>query len=76
MVDVRNLPAYFVATSTVGSRYQHSFGPGGISTDDKFKQVYWNIFPNTMQDWLTNDQNINPFDPAALLDVDEIADHL
>ena len=29
-----------------------------------------------MQDWLTNDQNINPFDPAAPLDVDEIADHL
>ena len=29
-----------------------------------------------MQDWLTNDQNIDPFDPDAPLDVDEIADHL
>ena len=58
------------------SRCQHSFGPGGIFTDDEFKQVYWNIFPNTMKDWLTNDQNIDPYDPAAPLDVDEIADHL
>ena len=28
-----------------------------------------------MQDWLTNDQNIDPFDPAGPLDVDEVADH-
>ena len=59
-----------------GSRLQHSFGPGGIFTDDEFKQVYWNTFPEAMQDWLTSDQNIDPFDQAALLDVDNIADHL
>ena len=59
-----------------GSRFQHSFGPGGIFTDDEFKQVYWNISPNTMQDWLTDDQNNDPFDPASPLDVENIAGHL
>ena len=29
-----------------------------------------------MQDWLTNVQNLDSFDPAAPLDVDEIVDHL
>ena len=51
----------------LGSRCQHSFGVAGIFADDEFKQVYWNIFPGTMQDWLTNDQSINPFDPAGTL---------
>ena len=55
---------------------QHSFGPGGIFTDDEFKQVYWNTFPNTIQDWLMNDQNTDPFNPAAPLNVDKIANHL
>ena len=59
-----------------GSLLQHLFGTNGIITDDEFKQVYWDIFPNTMQDWLTNDQNIDPFDPAAPLGVDGILDHL
>ena len=59
----------------LGSRCQDSFGPAGIFTDDEFKQVYWNIFPSTMQDWLTNDRNIDSFDLAAPLDVDEIARH-
>ena len=58
-----------------GSRLQNLFRPDEIFTVDEFKQVYWNVFPNTMQNWLTDDQNINPFDPAAPLDVDEIADH-
>ena len=60
----------------LGSCCQHSFGPGGIFTDDEFKQVYWNIFANTMHDWLTNDQNIDPFNPAAPFNVDKIANHL
>ena len=60
----------------LGSHCQHLFGFGGIFTDDEFKQVYWNIFLSTMQDWLTHDQNINPFDPAVPLGVDEIANHL
>ena len=60
----------------LGSCCQHLFGTARIFTDDEFKQVYWNIFPSTMQDWLTNDQTIHSFDPAAPLDVDEIADHL
>ena len=34
----------------LSSRCQHSFGPDGIFMDDEFKQVYWDIFPNTMQD--------------------------
>ena len=58
----------------LGSRCQYSFGPGGIFTNDEFKQSYWNISPNTMNNWLPNDQNIDLLDPAAPFDVDEITD--
>ena len=58
------------------SRFQHPLGSGEIFTDDEFKQVYWNVFPNTMQDWLMNDKNIDSFDPASPLNVNEILDHL
>ena len=58
-----------------GSCLQHSFGAGGILTDDEFKHAFSDIFPNMMQDWLTNDQNIDPFNAAAPLDVDEMTNH-
>ena len=46
-------------------------------TDVLFLQLFWHIFPATMQDWLIDEQNIDLFDVAAPLDldVDEIADH-
>ena len=51
--------------------------PGGnIVTDAKFLQLIWNIFPKEMQDWLTNDQKIDRFNPNHPLDADEFCDDL
>ena len=58
-----------------GFHLQHSFGVVGIFTEAEFLQAFWNIFPNVMQDWLTNDQNTNPFAPVAPLGVDKVADY-
>ena len=59
----------------VHSRPQHLFGAARILADAELCRASWNIDPSAMQDWLTNDQNINPFNPAAPLDADMIADH-
>ena len=45
-------------------------------TDAKFLQPVWDIFPKEMQNWLTNDQKINPFSPNHPLDADEFCDDL
>ena len=43
-------------------------------SDQDTTSAYWRIFPNKMHDWLTNEQNINPFDANNPLDAMEIAD--
>lgn len=59
----------------LGCRLQHLFGAAEILIDSEFCQAFWNMFPNLMQDWLTNDQNINPFNPTAPLDAEKFANH-
>ena len=60
----------------LGSRLEHSMPGGNILTDAKFLLLVWNIFPKEMQEWLTNDQKIDPFDPNHPGDVDEVCDDL
>ena len=43
-------------------------------TDQDMTSAFWRIFPNKMHDWLTNEQNINPFAVDNPLDAMEIAD--
>ena len=45
-------------------------------SDEQFKFAFWRIFPEKMQEWLTNDQNKDPYDRANPLDVYEIANHM
>ena len=47
----------------MGKRMHHNRGVD-FMTDAQFLQAYWNIFPQEMMDWLTNDQNIDPFEPG------------
>ena len=49
---------------------------GNIVTDAEFLQLVWNIFLKEMQNWLTNDQKTNPFDPNSPLDADKFCDNL
>ena len=51
----------------------HDRGANYMTVDD-FTRAYWRTFPARMHDWLTNEQNINPFDAAAPMDAMEIAD--
>ena len=37
-------------------------------------QAFWDSFPSKMQDWLNNEQNVNPFNANDPLDAMEIAD--
>ena len=42
---------------------------GAVYMDaDDMTRAYWRVFPARMHDWLTNEQNINPFDAAAPMD--------
>lgn len=59
----------------MGSEMHHNFG-AVFMTDDEIKMAFWNSFPVKMQSWLTNEQDLDPFDPANPLDAQEIADHL
>ena len=43
-------------------------------TDFERTRAFWQIFPNKMQDWLTNEQNVNPFDTNNPMDAMAIAD--
>ena len=43
-------------------------------TDFERTRAFWQIFPNKMQDWLTNEQNIDPFEAGNQMDAMGIAD--
>ena len=58
-----------------GTYLHHSQGATYLSDND-FKNAFWNIFPKSMKNWLTNDQDIDPFDAQNPLDVEEIADQM
>ena len=51
----------------------HDHGAVYLSPDD-MTRAFWKIFPSKMHDWLTNEQNINPFDTNNPMDAMEIAD--
>ena len=53
---------------------EHNLGDNYI-TEDQFTLLFWNIFPGNMQDWLQEDQNLDPFD-ANPKDHNDIADHM
>ena len=42
--------------------------------DVDMKQAFWDCFPNSMHDWLNNEQDVDPFDANNPLDIVEIAD--
>ena len=50
-----------------GEYMHHSQGAVFLSDND-FKNSFWDIFPKSMKNWLTKDQNINPFDANNPLD--------
>ncbi len=60
---------------TLGAMLEHNQGANYI-TASQFTLLFWNIFHATMQDWLQEDQNLDPFDAANPIDHDNIADHM
>ena len=60
---------------TMGEMLEHNQGANYI-TAGQFTLLFWNIFPVTMQDWLQEDQILDPFDAANPMDHDDIADHM
>ena len=59
----------------MGAMLEHNQGANYI-TAGQFTLLIWNIFPATMQDWLQEDQNLDPFDAANPMDHDDIAYHI
>ena len=59
-----------------GNRLENSMPGGNIVTDAKILQLIWNIFPKEIQNWLTNDQKIDPFNPNNPLDADKFCNDL
>ena len=60
---------------SLGAEMHHTMGPVYMA-DLQFKSSFWNSFPESMKSWLENDQDIDPFDTANPLDVQELADQL
>ena len=58
----------------MASTFLHRMIGGWYLNDFDTTQAFWDIFPSKMQDWLNNEQNINPFDANNPLDIMEIAD--
>ncbi len=60
---------------TMGAMLEHNQGANYI-TEGQFTLLFWKIFPGTMQDWLQEDQDLDPFDAANPMDHNDIADHM
>jgi hypothetical protein len=60
----------------MAERFMHHNHGAAFMTEDEVKHAFWHCLPDIMTDWLTNDENIDPFDPASPLSAQEIADHL
>ena len=59
----------------MGTAMHHNMGVHYM-TEVQFNQAYWQIYPSVMTDWLTNNQNVDPFDAANPLDAAQIGDHM
>ena len=59
----------------MGATMHHNHGANYIS-DDQFTFMFWHIFPMDMQEWLEEDQNLDPFDPANSMYHEDIAGHM
>ena len=58
-----------------GKAMHHNHGIDYI-TNVQMTMYFWNIFPQSMKNWLRDEQNIDPFDQMNPLDAQEIADHM
>jgi len=58
-----------------GRMMHHNQGVNYI-TNAEMKKAFWLSFPQVMRDWLTNDQDTDPFDTTNPLDAQEIADQM
>ena len=56
--------------------YMHHSQGAVFLSDNDFKHAFWDIFPKSMKNWLTNDQSIDPFDANNPLYAEEIADEM
>ena len=61
--------------SKYGASMHHTRG-ANYMTDNDEKHIFWNTFPKEMQSWLSNDQNIDPFDTNHPMDAQDIADNM
>ncbi len=59
----------------MGAMLEHNQGVNYI-TAKQFTLLFWNIFPATIQDWLQEVQNFDPFDAANPMDHNDIVDHM
>ena len=59
----------------MGAMMHHNQGADYI-TDDQFTNLYWDIFPEHMQEWLEEGEDKDPFDPANPMDHEDIAGHM
>lgn len=57
----------------LGSLMHHNQG-ATFMTDTDFKFFFWHSFPDTMKEWLTDEQDRDPFDTQEPMDIQEIAD--
>ena len=71
-IDPTTVLARMQRLRVMGAMMEHNKGPAYIAADE-FTAAYWNIFPNVMQEWLQNDQNVDPFDPTNAWDHGDIA---
>ena len=58
----------------MASEYLHHNRGAVFLNDFDLTQAFYDCFPSKMQDWLTNEQRIDPFDPNNQLDAMELAD--
>ncbi len=59
----------------MGAMLEHNQEANYI-TANQFTLLFWNIFPATIQGWLQEDQNLDPFDAARPMDHNDIGDHI
>ena len=72
-------PSHFLARMRqlrdFGARMHHNQGTTFLSERD-FLAAVWRAFPDEMQEWLTIEHRIDPFDTNNPLDADEVCDHM
>ena len=60
----------------IGNHLDHNVAGDKLFPDEEFKLAFWSTFDDSQQNWLTDNQNMDPYDPDNAFGPDEITDQM